>query len=82
MVSPTRLRFLLSQAFPSAMKYYVTFSDFANQACSITSGRPSPARNSRQTRVDFGTLGAIHNVNFLYKRAYGDGHIGTIAAQE
>jgi hypothetical protein len=31
---------------------------------------PSFARNSLQTRIDFGTLGAIRNLNFLFERAH------------
>jgi hypothetical protein len=52
----------------------------------ITSGLPvnPPAILGKRESilVPSNTLEAIHNVNFFYKRAYSDGHIGTIAAQE
>ena len=42
----------------------------------------TPARNSLQKRIDFGTLGAIRNLNFLYERAYRYVQMHAISALE
>jgi hypothetical protein len=39
-------------------------------------------RVTRQTRIGFGTFGAIRNVNSFYKRAYRGRHVRASSAQE
>ena len=61
MVSPTQLRFLLSQAFPSAMKYYFTFpSTQSNRTWQRTSGINVPTEGHLVARFSLFAIDRMH----------------------